>query len=81
LRASTAQNNVMHVHGVVVAVHAWPAEFTQSRPVQHATVVEHDCPRPGHVAFLQVPVVEPAGIAHCRPEQQSAVAVQTPFNG
>ena len=58
-----------------------PLAFKQRRPVQHATCAEQVCPSPGQLPLWHVPVVLPDGTLQDKPEQQSAVAVQTPFKG
>jgi hypothetical protein len=72
------------------AVHGAPAGESQA-PLftQHGTVVEQVCPANAHVdvpmsvggAARHVPVVEPGGIEHSPPAQQSAVVVHTPLVG
>jgi hypothetical protein len=44
--------------------------------LQHWSFVVQACPAPVQLLVWQVPVVEPAGIAHWNPVQQSAVLVQ-----
>jgi len=58
-----------------------PLVFTQRKPAQHATCAEQFCPSPGQLPLWQVPVVLPDGTLQDKPEQQSAVAVQTPLKG
>lgn len=68
---TTAQAQVPvpeHVAPVVVSL--------QDRPEQHSDVAEQLWPLLAQVAVWHVPLVVPAVIAHCSPEQQSAEAVQ-----
>ena len=58
--------------------------------VQQGTVVEHIWPAKAHIDTVpmsgaggatQLPIVEPGGMVHKPPAQQSAVVVQVPLDG